>query len=157
VGSAVEDAAEGVPLASRVLTAVLVALVWEATTVEGGGAEDPVMGDDGRGRSEGRTSSTVGPCSGPRRPRGARGMVSSGVLAHICWIVGGDTETDGGRRSGQGRRGPGRRRGFGAACGGRGMDDISGAARLARGGEGERGRTMVHGWSTLESYRVVEI
>jgi hypothetical protein len=30
-----------------------------------------------------------------------------------------------------GRRGPGRRRGFGAACGGRGVGDISEAARLA--------------------------
>jgi hypothetical protein len=31
----------------------------------------------------------------------------------------------------RGRRGPGRRRGFGAACGGRGVGDISEAARLA--------------------------
>jgi hypothetical protein len=45
-GSAVEDAAEGVPPASRVLTAVLVAPIWEAMTVEGGGAEDPPMGDE---------------------------------------------------------------------------------------------------------------
>jgi hypothetical protein len=73
------------------------------------------MGDDGRGRSGGRTSSAMGPCSGPRRPCGGRGMVSGVVLAHICWIVGGDTEADGGRLLGQGRRGLGRRRGFGAA------------------------------------------
>jgi hypothetical protein len=37
------------------------------------------------------------------------------------------------------------------------VGDISEAARLARGGEREGGRTTVHGWSTLESYRVVEI
>jgi hypothetical protein len=112
-------------------------------------------GDDGRDRSGGRTSSAVGPCSGPRRPRGGKGMESGGVLTHICWIVGDDTEADGGRD--RGRRGLGRQRGFGAACGGRGVGDISGATRLAQGGEGEGGRTTVHGWSTLESYRVVEI
>jgi hypothetical protein len=81
--------------------------------------------------------------------------VSSGGLAHICWIVGDDTEANGGWD--RGRRGPGRRQGFEAACGVRGMDDISEVARHARGGEGEGGRTMVHGRSTLESYRVVEI
>jgi hypothetical protein len=67
-GSTVKDTVEGVSPASRVLIPVLVALIGEATTVEGGEAEDPSMGDDGRGRSGGRTSSMVGPCSGPPLP-----------------------------------------------------------------------------------------
>jgi hypothetical protein len=58
--------------------------------------------------------------------------VSRDVLAHIFWIVGDDTEANGGRD--RGHRGPGRRRGFEAACGGRGEGDISEATRLARGG-----------------------
>jgi hypothetical protein len=63
-------------------------------------------------------------------------MVSGDVLAHLCWIVGDITEADGGRD--RGCRGLGRQQGFGAACGGRGMGNISGGSEAcARGREAE--------------------